>query len=115
LEQIDPRQNSLLRKKLNRANLKATRKIKDLARKIWFENRLNCNPTATQLKVVDMWGEKINELAETDYAIFCREWEEVQGNKRTAIFVRAMSVHLIANDRAFGGHQRICSAEFPSL
>jgi len=42
-----------------------------------------------------MWGQKIDGLVETDYAIFCKEWEEVQGNKKTAIFVRAASAHLL--------------------
>jgi hypothetical protein len=58
-------------------------------------NRLSFNPTGIELRIVKMWGEKINELVETDYAIFCREWEEVQGSKKTAIFVRATSAHLL--------------------
>jgi predicted DNA-binding protein (UPF0251 family) len=94
-KQIDPRQNSLLRKKLMRASREAAREIEKQTREIRIANRLIDNVIGTELRVVKMWGEKINELVETDYAIFCREWEEVQGKKKTAIFVRATSAHLL--------------------
>src|SRR5580692_3871660 len=91
--QIDPCQNSLLSKKLMRAHQKAAREIKKQTADIRFANRLSFNVIGTELRVVKMWGEKINELTETDYAIFCKEWE-LRGNKRTAVFVRGVLAQL---------------------
>jgi DNA-binding CsgD family transcriptional regulator len=93
--QIDPRENALLSKKLMRASREAAREIEKQTREIRIANRLVDNVIGTELRVVKMWGEKINRLVETDYAIFFKEWQEVQGNKKTAIFVRATSAHLL--------------------
>jgi hypothetical protein len=100
--QIDPRQNSLLSKKLMRAHRKAALEIKEQTNQIRFVNRLSFNPTGIELRIVNMWGQKINELIETDYAIFCKEWEEIQGNKRTAVFVRAASAQLLRMIKRWG-------------
>jgi hypothetical protein len=94
-KKIDPRRNSLLGKKLGRANRKTADKIKKQALKIRIANRLNCNPDGTELQILDMWEEETKRLAEEYYAILCKEWEEVQGNKRTAIFVRGALAQLM--------------------
>jgi len=99
---IDPRQNPLLSKKLMRAHRKAALEIKQQTNQIQFVNRLSFNPTGIELRIVKMWGQKINGLVETDYAIFCKEWEEIQGNKRTAVFVRAVSAQLLRMIKHWG-------------
>jgi hypothetical protein len=91
--QIDPRQNSLLGKKLRRATRQAMCEIEKRTEEIRLANRLNCNPTATEVQILNMWGQEINKLAEASHAIYCKDWE-LHGNKRTAIFVRAVSAQL---------------------
>jgi len=80
--------------KLTDLAIEMGRKIKSAERRIRFENRLNQSNNTIASLILRMKEENTNEWARGVYRIYCQVWG-IQGNAKTAAFVRAVFRHAI--------------------
>jgi hypothetical protein len=93
-QQLDPKQNRLVKLKTEAAAKQLRKEINAETRHIRFRNRRNPNSGTLPSEILAMELRKINDWATKYYSICCEVWE-LQGNKRSAALVRTIYTHFL--------------------
>jgi lambda repressor-like predicted transcriptional regulator len=93
-QRIDPRNDQLIRQKLELAGSDLRKDIRQARTEIYFANRLNLNKTGIENAVGKMWEEKVDEYVKKCYELLCHHWNLI-GEPKTSTFVTVVSEILV--------------------